>query len=348
MTPSGELLHVVVGHELRPYFLNAVRSVRALAPGDRVLVVDNASHDQLLRAELAALAAEDPKVELIRREENDLRTNAKVGGLYDAYREAFARAAELGYRYVHLLQGDMQLLWWDDDVLARARAIFGEQPACADVLTCLQPMLRTYGGELVPATGSAPFRLAHYGVADTGIFDLHRWQRAGLGFSTSERAHGARWMEAGFAVFCHPWPTVAPIPWPAVVRGGRRIGRIATSGAPFLLRPLSGGEVRALKQRQWSWMEDLCTPWGWRALSPMWATDLASADYLAGLRHHLADRGVGRGRPRWAGVPAPGGAGPMPRRPSLLRLCVAVPLAEAGRRAPRGRLGGSLQRLAGG
>jgi hypothetical protein len=37
------VLHVVVGHGLPRYFLNTIESVRATAPQDRVLVIDNAS-----------------------------------------------------------------------------------------------------------------------------------------------------------------------------------------------------------------------------------------------------------------------------------------------------------------
>src|SRR6266536_4608964 len=46
------ILHVVVGYRLGRYFLNAVRSVRAAAPGDPLLIVDNASPDPELRGEL--------------------------------------------------------------------------------------------------------------------------------------------------------------------------------------------------------------------------------------------------------------------------------------------------------
>jgi hypothetical protein len=106
------VLHVVVGHGLRTYFLNAVRSIRASAPNDEILVVDNASPDVELRIELSKIVAEDSRMRLLLRDSNDL-TNGKVGGLYDAYREAFALAIEEGFDYLHLLQSDMQVLWWD-------------------------------------------------------------------------------------------------------------------------------------------------------------------------------------------------------------------------------------------
>ncbi len=89
------------------YFLNAVRSVRAAAPDDDLLVVDNASPDPALRAPLRELADADERVALFLRDENDVRQNARTGSLYVAYQEIYAHALAVGY----LLQGDMQLPW---------------------------------------------------------------------------------------------------------------------------------------------------------------------------------------------------------------------------------------------
>ena len=43
--PNGQcrVLHAIVGHKFRHYFINSVNSVRETAAGDDILVVDNAS-----------------------------------------------------------------------------------------------------------------------------------------------------------------------------------------------------------------------------------------------------------------------------------------------------------------
>src|SRR5665213_3112753 len=62
------VIHIVVGHGLRTYFLNAVRSVRWAAPDDEILVVDNASPDQRLRDDLTRINLDDPKMRLLLRD----------------------------------------------------------------------------------------------------------------------------------------------------------------------------------------------------------------------------------------------------------------------------------------
>ena len=44
-------------------------------------------------------------------------------------------------------------------------------------------------------------------------------------FGITEQGHAKRYLADGLEVICHPWPTDAPNPWPAVVRNGVRRGR---------------------------------------------------------------------------------------------------------------------------
>jgi len=61
---------------------------------------------------------------------------------------------------------------------------------------------------------------------------------------------------------CHPWPTDAPIPWPAVVRNGAERGRQVVTGKPFLIKPLSAAEVAS-----WRAVQDELLPRLWQHLS---------------------------------------------------------------------------------
>ena len=66
-------------------------------------------------------------------------TNRKVGGLYDAYNEVVTYAIEQGYDYLHIMQHDMQMLWWDESVMVRAREIYTEHPECVNIHTLAIP-----------------------------------------------------------------------------------------------------------------------------------------------------------------------------------------------------------------
>ncbi len=331
------VLHVVVGHGLRIYFLNAVRSVRATAPDDEILVVDNASPDAVLRDELARMAARDPHMRLLLRDSNDL-TNGKVGGLYDAYRDAFALAREEDFQYLHLVQGDMQVLWWDDTVVSRAAELFASNDRCVNILMCLLTSNREFGDELKHSAGGEPPSLRHYGLADTGLYHLARWTELGMSFADDETGHAREYLAQGFTVLCHPWPTDAPIPWPAVVRRGIQRGKEITPVRPFLLRPLSSEEVAKLKRRSWTWLEEVCVPWGWICLTPMWTTDL-HADYWAARRQDAAGRGLISSLPRWERRGLDGRRWqPFWRsqyRPSVVQIAFLVPFRELASRVGR-------------
>jgi hypothetical protein len=341
-SPAPRVLHVVVGHGLPGYFLNTVRSVRAIAPADALLIIDNASPQEELRADLRRLADADPNTDLILRSANDLRANRKVGGLYDAYEIAFEHAMAQGFDLLHLVQGDFQVMWWDDAVVREAQAVYESHPRCVNIHMQIMSRDRLLGDELA-TTPSGPATLRNYGLTDTGLYHLGRWRELGMRFGTAEQSHARRYLDEGLEVVWHPWPTDAPIPWPAVIRNGAQRGREVSTGKPFLLRPLTAGQIAAVKSgTAGAWLEDLCLPWGWACATPMWVTDLGSIDYWVlryrdarknGLRHALprletrgverADRRIGLGWFRYQ------------YRPSIFRLFVAIPAAEIIRRLTR-------------
>ena len=334
---SLRVLHVVVGHGLPTYFMNAVRSVRAVAPADPLLVIDNASPDARLRAWLQGLASHDSNVEVILRTANDVTRNRKVGSLYSAYEIAFDRAIARGFDLVHLIQGDFQLMWWDAGLVARSGEIFGAHPACVNIQTQFLSRDKVLAGELAPA-GDGLTKLARYGLTDTGLYHLRRWQERSMRFGPNEQGHAKHYLGEGHEVICHPWPTDAPIPWPAVVRGGAQRGREVRATRPYLLKPLSPEQVTGVKKAQGlTWLEDVCVPWGWVCATPMWVTNLDTSDYWVlryrdarhnGLRHVLPrveTREVDRAdRRRLLRI--------YRYRPSLFRLFVAAPAYEITRR----------------
>jgi hypothetical protein len=330
----SRVLHVVVGHGLPTYFLNTVRSVRATAPGDPVLVVDNASPQAALRSALKQLADADPMVDLILRPTNELQQNRKVGSLYTAYRIAFEYAIDRNFDLLHLLQGDFQQLWWDEDLVRKSAALYTANANCVNIMTQFLSRDLMLTGELLTGTGGLT-KLRNYGLTDTGLYHLGRWRERGMRFGASEREHARRYLDQGHEVLCHPWPADAPIPWPAVIRNGRQRGREVVTGHPFLLKPLSAAGVSAVKGAEGRvWLEDVCVPWGWACATPMWVSGLDSIDYWV-LRYrdarknglgHLLPRLELRGLDRRALVNA------HRYRPSPFGLFVGAPVREVLRR----------------
>lgn len=334
---EGDILHVVVGHGLPILFLNTVRSFRDVCPAGELLVVDNASPQQELRDALVRLAEHDARTTTVLRGDNDLE-NEKVGALYAAYRLAFATAQERGFRYVHLLQGDMQVLWWDDDARAKLAELYRRHPNCVNVHTRAFTTDRTLMGDLARDDASGDTIVPKYGVTDTGVFDLERWRAAGMRFTSSEEETAASALEKGLVTVVSPWPTEIPVPWPAVVRRGRQVGREVRTTKPFLCRPLDAAAVAAVKQatEPVPW-ETLCTPWGWSCLAPMSETDLSKWYYLNFRRHAVERHGWRRGRPRWVtgGLDHPWDVLRAPHRPSIVALVFRPVPSFAGEVARR-------------
>jgi hypothetical protein len=324
--PDHRVLHAIVGHKLPVYYVNAVDSVLTMAPNDDVIVVDNASNLPALTEELRSTAAREPRVRLLLRDANDTTRNKKVGGLYDAYNEVMEYALRERYGYLHIMQHDMQLLWWDETVLRIARDIFAEYPECVNVQTQALPRLMNLSGNLEFVKPKLVV-LKYYGLTDTGLYDLAKWRARDMRFGGSEAAHAIKYRREGLRAFCHPLPSVAPVPWPAVVRGGKVIGREVQRREQFLLRPLTDDEISQVKEaREAIWLESVCIPWGWTCLTPYWVTDLRTIQYWVYRYRETRSYGLRAAWPRWEcrGLPAGASVRGVQRLPRFGRLPLVI------------------------
>jgi hypothetical protein len=321
------VLHAIVGHQLPVYFINAVNSVLLMTGDDDIIVVDNASNLPKLTRELQSIADKEPRVRLLLRGSNDISRNSKVGGLYDAYNEIVSYALQQSYDYLHIMQNDMQMLWWDNSVMRRAREIYAEYPECVNICTFAQPRYSLFlSGNVEYVKPDLAF-LQGYGLTDSGIYDLERWRMLDMRFLHSEKAHSQKYLMQGLRVFFHPRPMVALIPWPTVVRSGRVVGREVQSTQQFLLRPLTPSETSQVKEAtELIPLEGLAVPWGWTCLTPYWVTDLRSINYWVYLYRDMRDRGLRAAWPRWErrGLSGVGSLRQVQRRPRFGLLPVIV------------------------
>ena len=123
-----------------------------------------------------------------------------------------------------------------------------------------------------------------------------------------ERAeHWQQYLGQGLRVLVHPVPTIAFVPWPAVVRSGQVVGREVQLRQQFLLRPLTDSEiVEAKESTEPVWLEQVAIPWGWTCLMPYWTTDLRTITYWVYRYRDMRAHGLRAAWPRWqrAGLPA--------------------------------------------
>jgi uncharacterized protein (DUF2237 family) len=231
-------------------------------------------------------------------------------------------------------------MWWDDDLVRKSCELYTAHPRCVNIQMQFLSHDKKLTDELAQ-TDDELTKLRKYGLSDTGLYHLGRWQAQDMHFGADERGHARRYLDEGQEVLCHPWPTDAPIPWPPVIRNGVQRGREIATGKPFLLKPLSAEDVIAIKDKKSrAWLEDICVPWGWICATPMWVSGLDSIDYWVlryrdarqnGLSHILPRldlRGL-EGSDRWAMLKA------QRFRPSPLGLLFGAPTREIIRRLKR-------------
>jgi hypothetical protein len=211
-------------------------------------------------------------------------------------------------------------------------------PFCVNIQLQFLSRDKILAGGLTSSSEDGLMKLAWYGLTDTGLYHLGRWQARSMAFGQNEQGHGKHYLAERHEVICHPWPTDAPIPWPAVMRNGVRRGREVPVTKPYLLKPLSPRQVDRVKTTNGHvWLEDVCIPWGWVCATPMWVTSLDSIDYWV-LRYRDARKnGLRHALPHWERR----GVGPEDRRkigwtyryrPSLFRLAIGAPVREVVRR----------------
>jgi hypothetical protein len=229
----------------------------------------------------------------------------------------------------------MQMLWWDESVIRRAQEIFSEHPKCVNISMLMQSRMLLLSDAL-DALKPKLFLLRKYGLTDSGLYDMAKWRARGMRFSDSETAHGLKYLKEGLQVFCHPRPTIVQIPWPAVVRNGKIVGREIEPRQEFLLRPLAPLEITQVKEStEPVWSEDVSFPWGWACLTPYWVSDLRTINYLVFLYRAIRLRGLRAAWPRWErrGLPAGASLRGVQRQPRFGMLpVVIVPIAFLLRR----------------
>jgi hypothetical protein len=170
-------------------------------------------------------------------------------------------------------------MWWDDDLIKKSFQLYMSHPRCVNIHLQFLSQDRELTDDLTSSDGGVT-KLKNYGLTDTGLYHLSRWQTYRMQFGANEQGHAQRYLDEGYEVLCHPWPTDAPIPWPPVIRNGVQRGREIVNGKPFLLKPLSPDDVARIKTAEnRACLEDLCIPWGWVCVLPMWVSGLDSIDY---------------------------------------------------------------------
>lgn len=287
---NSSVLHVVVGAGIIPHFRNALESIIRNTE-DVVFAVYNSISmvDEHSFAEFLALSEFGDRVVFATLGN---RGPSKTGSLYDAYNLAIDYALERDFDYLNFVQGDCQLMWWSDSLVARLdeicsvyEKIEGRGVFCVGTVF---PVLGKFVGSsfsndiffdtdlnCLVAEGAA--------VADVGIFSVSGIRASNFRFFGTEEELQKTYRRSKVPML--DVPCVAFIPWPAAVRNGRVVGEVfepLSPGAP-LLRLKDGfmpDRIQSRPDREPFWMEKYVAPNGWDCLFPYWPTSIENPKWL--------------------------------------------------------------------
>ncbi|NQV73042.1 hypothetical protein HQ496_07955 [bacterium] len=281
---NSSVLHVVVGAGIIPYFRNAVESI-VRNTEDVVFAVYNtiSTADADRFANFVATPEFGDRVVFTTLGNEGA---SKTGSLYDAYNLAIDYASERGFDYLNFVQGDCQLMWWNEGLVARLDEIFSavEEVDGPGVL-CVGTVFPVFGKFVGSNFSRGIFfdtdlnclAAAGAAVADVGIFAMSGIRASRFRFVGTEEELQNTYRREKVPML--DVPCVAFIPWPATVRNGRVVGKVVeptSLGSPILR--LKVGFRPDLIQPSFDtepfWMEHYIAPNGWDCLFPYWPTSI--------------------------------------------------------------------------
>lgn len=323
-----DLLHVVVGAGFPDYLRNCVRSIETLTSDD-VLVYYNFVDEADLAAALTVAAGFDEQRIDFRFQRNN--PGARSGSLYDAYNSALA-LAHGNYRYVSFTQSDMQMMWWDNKVVSACDAILSRRDSAGQRRTCFftQVPVRGKRVEYYSIWGSLDSSdpPAVPGLADVAIYPLKHFHPSTFRFEGTEKELSAFYGGRDTDIALHPYPFLAPIPFPYTLREKRKGAnsvKSSTYPTPILLTSTNFRDFADFSKETFHpiFMEDTVLPNGWSALSPYWPSDTLGNEWMK-IRLEQS-RKVGSPLYQFAGSKLPRLFGWAQRfRPGLIPICRAI------------------------
>lgn len=210
------ILQIIVCCKLPIYTENLVQSVIKQTNND-VLIIDNASGTYEMKKLLGRLER-NHRIRIIRRKNND-DTNFKVGSLYDAYNEALEYGIRKNYDWVHLMQHDFQIIQWPTNEVNKLLKAFD-----SDLFLNFVTMSLAGEREQTFDKKIGAFPVPGYGATDQGFYRVQTVKKINFRFRNSEHLNSKNYLNLGYQSYFFPIMLGGAIPWPAVIRFGRKVG----------------------------------------------------------------------------------------------------------------------------
>ena len=309
---NKKVLHLVAGFGIYEYFVNSINSVLKYDKFSDLLILITGNpkffgwkstpsnlcfdyiHDEILRVENFIKNLKVNNKVTIKRIATD--SIGKTGSLYDAYNYALNFAKKNNYDYLNVIQNDMQLLFWNNNLIQLIEELFKKNANAIQInsgfprkgshpnfyKSSLNNFKEIY---LVSIKKKKNIFYLNNGIGDWGIIDLSRAYDANLFFEKNETFMSTEYYKRGFiSLFC-PVPYIGVLPWPATVRKNKIIGTpLNLWNNDLLLKSVTEELFYDLVSfNKELWQEDWVKTFGWYALNPCYYTDFRIKEYFVNL-----------------------------------------------------------------
>lgn len=225
---------------------NCLEYLDRFCPGIDAVLIDDASTDPMTLKTiekwrprlLDAIVNQTPKA------------GQKHGNLYANISAMCTYAKDRGYRYLFMVQDDMQFVRpITDAVLSEYQALFDSSEKVLQISTCF---LRRGKYQILPAI-KAYKNFGPNAYADVGILDLVRLKESNWAFQDSERSNRDGLHSLGYTRLLSFTPVIMHVPFPQRYRNGKlRSSVFLRNRGQYGWHPMSDEEIAKMDGRDLS------------------------------------------------------------------------------------------------
>lgn len=240
---NRNLLIAVFSYNMGVTLENCLSSIADLCPGFDVVVMDDASGDPVTQAVLARWR---PRLKGVFTNTSS-KDGKRHGNLYANIRQMCDYARTNGYRYLMMLQDDMQFVRpLSQDVLDQYQRIFDANPK---VLQVDPRFLRRGEFEVLPALRAYRYD-SSTSYADVGVTDLERLAESGVEIGEGERANKQAFADKGYQRYFPFTPVAMHVPFPQRYRNGKlKRSLLLWNRGKYGYHPMTPAEMKAMDAR---------------------------------------------------------------------------------------------------
>ena len=300
-----KIAHLIVGFPIYSYFINAINSVLNNDSSSVIIVITtgkrkffgwggwsdwNLSDDIKIKNYLRVLERKYPNLIIVYKniEQTPADYKFKTGSLYKAYNLALQISTKLKIDFLHIIQNDFQLMWWNKDFVRIVDEIYINNKNVVNIscrffnsnsINKNEYEVQNIYFRSLNKKKSIYFN-KNYSLSDHGFFNIKRINKLKIFFKGTESSLNKNLKKFNIIMAHFPIPFIAAVPWPAVVRKGFVEGQVLDSKHPFMSCIYRDPIKKILNANAMYKQEDLVKTNAWWALEPYWYTELGAIDYI--------------------------------------------------------------------